>query len=124
MAGILVVDDEEDMRSMLTQMLERAGHQVTTATDGQEAIEAFRAAPPDVLLIDVLMPIKGGLVAISEIRKGAPTARIIAMSGGGRNGKLNFLSTAQTFPGVRTVRKPFRRQQLLALVGEVLSQDA
>ncbi len=124
MARILVVDDEEDMRSMLTQMLERAGHKVTTATDGQEAIEAFRAAPPDVLLIDILMPTKGGLVAISEIRKQTPTARIIAMSGGGRSGKLNFLSTAQTFPGVRTVRKPFRRQQLLALVGEVLSQDA
>ena len=123
MARILVVDDEEDMRSMLTQMLERAGHKVTTATDGQEAIEAFRKAPPDVLLIDILMPTKGGLVAISEIRKLAPTARIIAMSGGGRSGKLNFLSTAQTFPGVRTVRKPFRRQQLLTLVGEVLSQD-
>ena len=122
MAHILVVDDEEDMRSMLTQMLERAGHKVSTANNGEEAIAAFAATPPDLLLIDILMPKKGGLVAISEIRKKAPTARIIAMSGGGRDGKLNFLSTAQTFPGVRAVRKPFRRQQLLTLVGEVLAE--
>jgi len=120
MARILVVDDEEDMRSMLTQMLERVGHTVVTANNGEEAIEAFAAQPPDLLLIDILMPKKGGLVAISEIRKKNPEAPILAMSGGGRDGKLNFLSTAQTFPGVRTVRKPFRRQQLLALVGEML----
>ena len=120
MARILVVDDEEDMRSMLTQMLERVGHTVATANNGEEAIEAFAAQPPDLLLIDILMPKKGGLVAISEIRKKNPEAPILAMSGGGRDGKLNFLSTAQTFPGVRTVRKPFRRQQLLALVGEML----
>ena len=123
MARILVVDDEEDMRSMLTQMLERAGHKVTTATDGQEAIEAFRAAPPDVLLIDILMPTKGGLVAISEIRKRAPTARIIAMSGGGRSGKLNFLSTARTFPGVQTLQKPFRQAELMAAVRGALGSE-
>ena len=120
MARILVVDDEEDMRSMLTQMLERVGHTVVTANNGEEAIEAFAAHTPDLMLIDILMPKKGGLVAISEIRKQSPEAPILAMSGGGRDGKLNFLSTAQTFPGVRTVRKPFRRQQLLALVGEML----
>ena len=111
MARILVVDDEEDMRSMLTQMLEREGHKVVTAADGVEAIETFGAKPPDLMLIDILMPKKGGLVTISEIRKRVPTARIIAMSGGGRDGKLNFLSTAQTFPGVRTrvkVSEPLR----------------
>ena len=121
MSRILVVDDEEDMRSMLTQMLERAGHTVATATDGEEAIEAFGEAGADLVLIDILMPKKGGLVAISEIRTQDPTAKIIAMSGGGRHGKLNFLSTAKTFPGVQAVRKPFRRQQLLQLIEEMLA---
>jgi DNA-binding NtrC family response regulator len=122
MARILVVDDEEDLRSMLTQMLERAGHTVSTADDGEAAVKAYAESTADLILIDILMPKKGGLVAISEIRSQAPQAKIIAMSGGGRSGKLNFLSTAQTFPGVRVVRKPFRRQQLLSLVEEVLEE--
>jgi hypothetical protein len=59
-------------------------------------------------------------VTISELRQEYPDTRVIAISGGGRNGKLNFLSTAKTFSGVRTLRKPFRRIELLQTVEELL----
>lgn len=121
MAYILVVEDEEAVRSMLRQMLERAGHVVAEAPDGEEALHAYRARPADLVITDILMPKKGGLVAIKEIQALAPGAPIIAISGGGRTGRLSFLSTARTFPGVRTLKKPFRRSELLSLVDEALA---
>jgi hypothetical protein len=49
-----------------------------------------------------------------------PEVKVIAMSGGGRAGRLNFLSTARTFPGVKTLRKPFRQAELMAVVRDAL----
>lgn len=121
MARILVIDDEEPVRAMLREMLQRAGHEVTEAADGDAGLSAFRSQPPDLVITDILMPAKGGLVTIKEIRSLDPAARIIAISGGGKTGKLSFLSTARTFPGVKTLRKPFRRAELLGLVEEVLA---
>lgn len=120
MARILVIDDEEPVRAMIRQMLERAGHVVEEAEDGEAGVHAFRARPPDLVVTDILMPHKGGLLAIKEIRALAPEARVIAISGGGKTGRLSFLSTARTFPGVRTLKKPFRRAELVGLVEEVL----
>lgn len=122
MARILVIDDEEPVRAMIRQMLERAGHGVEEAEDGEAGIRAYRAHPCDLVITDILMPKKGGLVAIKEMREAFPDARVIAISGGGRTGRLSFLSTARTFPGVRTLKKPFRRSDLLSLVDEVLGE--
>ncbi|MBE0617974.1 MAG: response regulator [Proteobacteria bacterium] len=124
MARILVVDDEEPVRAMIRQMLEGAGHVVEEAEDGEAGIRAYRTRPSDLVITDILMPNKGGLVAIKEMRAAFPDARVIAISGGGRTGRLSFLSTARTFPGVRTLKKPFRRADLLSLVDEVLGGAA
>ena len=121
MANILVMDDEEPIRSMVRQMLERAGHTVREAADGAEGLALFRASRPDLVITDILMPNKGGLVAIKEIRQLDPGAKILAMSGGGKDGKLNFLSTARTFEGLETLRKPFTRAQLLTAVNGLLT---
>ncbi len=121
MAKILVVEDEEHVRDVLRQMLEQAGHRVRTATDGEEAVRVWRLWRPDLTVTDILMPNKGGLVLIKEIREISPTAPILAISGGGRTGKLNFLSTARTFPGVVTLRKPFSRKEFLSAVEQALS---
>ena len=124
MAKILVVDDEAPVRDVMRQMLEHAGHQVKEAADGDEALSLWRLWRPDLTVTDILMPNKGGLVLIKEIREVSPRARIIATSGGGRTGRLNFLSTARTFPGVRTIKKPFTRKDLLGLVADVLADGA
>lgn len=121
MARILVIDDEEPVREMLRQMLERAGHEVLQACDGDEGVAVHKRSQVDLVITDILMPRKGGLVTISELRRDRPDMKIIAMSGGGRTGKLNFLSTAKTFPGVKTLRKPFRQSEVLDAVREILS---
>ncbi len=121
MARILVIDDEQPVRDMMRQMLEDAGYQVDEADNGDDGVRAFGLRPADLVITDILMPKKGGRLAIKEIREHCPQAPIIAMSGGGRTGRLNFLSTAQTFSGVRTLRKPFRRTELLAMVEELLA---
>ena len=116
MQRILVIDDEAAIRNLLTSMLGREGFEVETAEDGAAGVEAFRCQRPDLVITDILMPNKGGLVAIREILDLDPEVKIIAMSGGGRTGKLNFLSTARTFPGVQTLQKPFRQAELMAAV--------
>jgi len=120
-AHILVIDDEESVRTMIREMLSRDGHTVTEADDGDAGLEAFRRQPADLVITDILMPNKGGLVAIKELRASRPTAKIIAISGGGRTGRMNFLSTARTFPGVLTLQKPFRKSELLKLVDQALA---
>jgi CheY-like chemotaxis protein len=120
MRRILIIDDEVPVREMLRQMLEREGYEVSEAEDGESGLKLYRSAPADLVITDILMPGKGGLVAISDLRREFPKVSIIAISGGGRSGKLNFLATARTFPGVRTLRKPFRRSELLDAVRESL----
>ena len=120
MQRILVIDDEASMRTLLASMLGREGFEVDTAENGDAGVEAFRRQRHDLVVTDILMPKKGGLVAIREILDLDPEMKIIAMSGGGSTGKLNFLSTARTFPGVKTLQKPFRQSELMAAVRSVL----
>jgi CheY-like chemotaxis protein len=124
MATVLIVDDEEPIRLLLRQMLERAGHRVTEACDGEEGIEAYRRGPADVVITDILMPKKGGLVLIRDLINEFPQAKILAVSGGGRDGKLNFLATARTYPGVKTLRKPFTRSDLLDALADLLPSSS
>jgi CheY-like chemotaxis protein len=123
MPRILVIDDEEPVRRMIQEMLVRVGHTVEEAGDGDDGTRAFRRQPADLVITDILMPNKGGPVAIKELRGSFPSARIIAISGGGRTGRMRFLSTARTFPGVRVPKKPFRRAELLQRVGEALAEE-
>ncbi|MDF1554211.1 MAG: response regulator [Deferrisomatales bacterium] len=123
MRRILVIDDEAPLRNLLTSMLGREGFVVETAEDGAAGVAAFRRRRPDLVITDILMPNKGGLVAIREILDLDPAMKIVAMSGGGRTGKLNFLSTARTFPGVQTLQKPFRQAELMAAVRGALGSE-
>jgi CheY-like chemotaxis protein len=66
---ILVVDDEEDVRTFLTTVLEDAGAQVITANDGDEAIAAAQLEKPDIITLDLSMPGKDGVEAFCELRK-------------------------------------------------------
>ena len=68
-ASILVVDDDAINRMLLTRELERAGHSVATAEDGVRALEALRAEPVDIVLLDVLMPELDGYATLAEIER-------------------------------------------------------
>ncbi len=80
---VLVVDDEESVRTVAAEMLGKAGLTVLTAVDGQDGVDTFRARADEIdcVLLDVTMPKLPGLEAAQEIRRLRPDARIVLMSG-------------------------------------------
>ena len=119
---ILVIDDEQPVRAVLRQMLEKAGYRVEEAPDGTVGMDLLRNHPIDLLITDLFMPHKEGIETIVEVRKYFPQVKIIAISGGGRTGKLDFLPMAESFGALRTLAKPFERTELLEAVRAVLAQ--
>ncbi len=120
MARILVIDDEELVRFTLKQALEKAGHEVVEAADGNDGIAVCRRSPVDLIITDIIMPEKEGIETIVELRRDDPDVKIIAISGGGRIGTKDYLELAQRFGARQVLRKPFGRQELLDAVQETL----
>jgi two-component system response regulator MprA len=88
MARILVGDDSETILLLLRRRLEMEGHEVEAASDGQEVIDAVHraVAPPDLLLLDAMMPRKSGIDALRELRAegvGSPCLIVSAHTDGG-----------------------------------------
>ena len=75
-ATVLVVDDSPTETRILTHMLTKAGYLVDTATNGEEAIEAVRQHRPDLILMDVIMPVLNGYQATRALRRDPETADI------------------------------------------------
>jgi CheY-like chemotaxis protein len=118
---ILVVDDEPSVRLVLRATLERAGYQVLPAANGREAIDVYKAQPQGsvaAVLIDMMMPVMGGLPAIQELVKINPNVRIIAASGI----PDNEASAKAVGTQVRQfLAKPFSTDTLLRTLGQVLA---
>jgi DNA-binding NtrC family response regulator len=121
MSRILVIDDDEQFRGMLCQVLGREGYEVVEAKNGREGMARFRAAPTDLVITDILMPDQEGLQTIRELRHEFPEAKIIAISGGGPGGTLNFLKAATLMGAQRALWKPFDLDDLRQAVREVLN---
>ncbi len=129
MSRILVIDDELPLRRVLRNTLERAGHTVLDAPDGRKGMALWRQEPTDVVVTDIFMPEKDGIEVILEMQHVAAKPKIIAMSGGGRNGLLDWNSSALALGADRVLVKPFDQRTFLLTVQEVLgglpdTQDA
>ena len=120
MTRILVIDDEESVRTVLRQMLEKEGYEIEDAEDGAVGLKLLHEHLPDLIITDLFMPEKEGIETMIEVRKHFPQVKIIAISGGGRMGKLDLLPMAESFGAQRTLAKPFERKELLETVKEVL----
>jgi two-component system chemotaxis response regulator CheY len=119
-ATILVIDDDASMRKAIALVLETEGYLVETAQDGNGGVAAFRRTRPDLVITDVIMPEKGGIEAIREMRGHWPGAKIIAISGGGRIGISNVLGTARASGAMDVIAKPFFPDELLSAVERCL----
>src|SRR4051812_48970122 len=124
MAKLLIIDDEKLARLTLRKILERAGHEVTEAGNGTEGIAAYRMAPTDLVITDIIMPDKEGVETIIELKHDFPGVRIIAISGGGRTRNLDFLKLAQQYGAEKVLAKPFSQDDLLQAVDAVLGSTA
>lgn len=76
MACVLVVDDDDDVRAAMTEVLEDAGYEVMAAANGQIALERMRDAQPALVLLDLMMPIVDGWEVVREMRTDPALATI------------------------------------------------
>lgn len=113
-----MIDDDEDVRSLLERILTSAGHIVVLAADGREGLEQFRAGPADLVITDLYMPNKEGIETITELRLRLPQLPIIAMSGKPMAGTM--LSIAGHLGAVAILQKPFSQKELLEAVDKAL----
>ena len=119
MARIMVIDDNMETRMAVRRILERAGHQVIEATNGEEGARLFSQNPPDLLITDIAMPGKDGVETLLELRTDFPDIKVIVMSGRSRA----LLPAAEELGAVHTLSKPFTRSELLKMLEEVLEDD-
>jgi len=120
--SILVIDDDEAMRSTVRKILEREGYEVREARDGQEGLRLFRERPADVVVTDLIMPGKEGMETIVELREEAPDARILVVSGAGTMLLDSTLSDAEAIGADASLPKPFTVDQLRKAVAALLAQ--
>lgn len=121
MAKIIIIDDDNQFRNMLRQMLEGAGHEVIEACDGKEGMSLFEGNQIDLVITDIFMPEKEGIELIMEFRRNFPENKIIAVSGGGGNiSPKEGLQMAKSLGVQYTFSKPFEREDLLDAVNELL----
>jgi len=92
---VLVVDDDPAMVESLAMLLEGYGFCVLTAPDGVRALEVFREQSPSVVVTDIMMPELDGIGVILRMRRERPDVKIIALSGGGRVIKSDYLTAAE-----------------------------
>jgi len=117
----LVVDDDVLVRKTVSALLRHVGHSVVVAEDGRDAIKKFGDGEFVLVITDILMPESDGLDLIKQLRKRSPEIKILAMSGGGRTGNMEFLSAATELGASATIEKPFTREEFMTMVGRLLS---
>ncbi len=120
MRSVLVIDDDDKVRTMLRQSLEREGYDVLEAGDGKEGLKIFREKGADLIITDLIMPEKEGLETITELRQDYPDVKVIAISGGGRVSPDEYLHLAKSLGAHLTLTKPFEREELLEAVRDLL----
>ncbi len=123
MKRILVVDDEAQIRTMLTQMLEQEGYTVDTAQNGEEGLTMIGRHTYDLVVTDMIMPVKDGLKFIMELVNDYPEMKILAISGGGAIKAERYLTMAGYLGDIATLEKPFKRDVLLEMVRNQIIPD-
>jgi DNA-binding NtrC family response regulator len=116
---ILIVDDEEQMRELLTKVLEKNGYQVTAAGDGTQALALLEKEPVDLVVTDVRMPGLGGMEALKAIKELNPDIVVIIMTA--------FGSIDQAVQAVKEgaydyINKPFKIDEMLLTIRKALDE--
>ena len=112
MVKALVVEDEEDIRNLLVEQLLDKGCQVRKANNGAVALQLVRDELPDIIFVDIVMPVMGGVIFVSELRKLPETSKIPVV-----------LVTAIDLPGLRSRARTLGVNHLLGKSWDLDSLD-
>ncbi len=122
MARALVIDDDEEHRTLVRQILGKMGHEVEEATDGAQDLRLVGKRRPDLVLTDINMPGLDGHDVISALRVLHAKMPVIAVSGGGAIAKDELLLKAAKLGAVEVIMKPFEFRQLAGAVSRALGE--
>jgi two-component system nitrogen regulation response regulator NtrX len=117
-ATILVVDDEEGIRRSLKGVLEDEGYRVILAEDGDKALSLMEEESPDLVLLDIWMPGKDGMVVLEEIRRGWPMLPVVMISG---HGSVDLAVRATKLGAYDFVEKPLSLDKVLLTLRNALN---
>lgn len=119
MANILLVDDSRTSRKILRNILESAGHTIVDeATDGEQAIEKYIASKPDVITLDITMPVMDGIEALKQIKIVDSNAKVIMVSASSQKDKL---IEAVKYGAEDFIAKPFEPSQIITVLDKLIS---
>ena len=121
--NILLVDDLDNNRALISLILTRSGHLVTEAGDGKQAIQALRQTNFDVVITDILMPNLDGLELISYLNQLSARPAIVCMSGGGDYmSSSTALHIGKQMGAAVPLEKPFTAEQLRSAIAEAMAR--
>jgi two-component system response regulator (stage 0 sporulation protein F) len=114
MARILVIDDQDHIRTLLRLVLEAAGHEVLDASNGRLGLELCREQSADLIVTDLHMPEMSGLELMLELTRSFLNVKVIAMTGGLQH--ADMINKAKLLGARQTIEKPFEVEELLSAV--------
>jgi two-component system, chemotaxis family, chemotaxis protein CheY len=121
MPTVLVIEDEDYIRSLMREMLTPNGYEVREAENGVEGVKMYKQNPASVVLLDMFMPEKDGLETLRDLLRIDPRVRVVAMSGGGKHSHVQILKPASLMGAIHVLLKPFTRDDLLAALCRALA---
>jgi CheY-like chemotaxis protein len=123
MPGVLIVEDDKELREMLKMSLLRRNFTVLEAENGKEAITHFKPALTDLVVTDLIMPEEDGLKVVIKLRELKPSIKLIAISGGGKVGPGSYLNLAKALGADAIYSKPFSINDLTAKIEQLLDNE-
>lgn len=118
MAKIMVVDDSRILRRILTNTLTEAGHEIVAdAGNGKEALLLLEKVKPDLITLDITMPVMDGLEALTKIKETYPEIKVVMVSAAGQKNKVMeaLKNGASDF-----IQKPFEGEDVIAVINKIL----
>jgi CheY-like chemotaxis protein len=120
MPGILIVEDNQELREILKESLNRKRFTIQEAENGKDAIIHFKPGVTDLVITDLIMPEEDGLKVIMKLREIKPSIKVIAISGGGKAGPASYLNLAKALGADAIYSKPFSVNEMIEKIEELL----
>jgi CheY-like chemotaxis protein len=121
-ARVLIVDDDEVVRALISALLETMGHEAIAVQNGVDALQSHHLHAADLVITDIYMPDMDGLELIRKINASKPAPPIIAMSGSASARRMDALPTAGHFGAAAVLYKPMDLDAMGAVIDRLLSR--
>jgi len=120
-ARICLIEDDALIRKTLHKLLSNMDHFVATASNGKEGLALIQSRPFDIVVTDIIMPEMEGIELIRRIHETHPDLKVVAMSGGGRVGNMDFLKIAKSIGADEIIYKPATKTDFINAIDRCLS---